>query len=98
MPCTRTGGIGDLYRQFEQIKTRLQADGLFDPERKRPLPRLPRRIGLITSSTGAALRDFLRVLAQRWPLADVLLVPSLVQGDQAAAASAGRALCPVRPR
>ena len=79
------GGVGDLYRQFEETKARLQAEGLFDPERKRPLPTLPRRIGLITSATGAALRDILRVLSQRWPLADVLLVPSLVQGDQAIA-------------
>ncbi|MCO6450687.1 MAG: exodeoxyribonuclease VII large subunit [Caldilineales bacterium] len=77
------GGIGDLYRLFEATKARLQEEGLFDAERKRPLPRLPRRIGLVTSSTGAALRDVLRVLAERWPLADVLLVPSLVQGEQA---------------
>ncbi len=78
-------GVGDLYRQFEQRKARLQAEGLFDPARKRPLPARPRRIGLITSGSGAALRDILRVLAHRWPLADVLLVPSLVQGEQAPA-------------
>lgn len=78
-------GVGDLYRQFEQSKARLQAEGLFDPARKRPLPVRPRRIGLVTSSSGAALRDVLRVLAHRWPLADVLLAPSLVQGEQAPA-------------
>lgn len=79
------GGVGDLYRRFEEIKTRLQAEGLFDLERKRPLPLIPRRIGIITSATGAALRDILQVLDQRWPLADILLAPSLVQGAQAPA-------------
>lgn len=79
------GGVGELYRRFEQTKARLQAEGLFDTARKRPLPPRPRRIGLITSPTGAAVHDFLRVLGERWPLADVLLVPSLVQGDQAPA-------------
>ncbi len=78
-------GVGDLYRQFEEAKARLQAEGLFDPARKRPLPIRPQRIGLVTSGSGAALRDILRVLAQRWPLADVLLVPGLVQGEQAPA-------------
>ncbi|RME83802.1 MAG: exodeoxyribonuclease VII large subunit [Caldilineae bacterium] len=80
------GGLGDLYKRFEEIKARLLAEGLFDAERKRPLPLFPRRIGVVTSATGAALRDILRVLAQRWPLADVLLAPSLVQGAQAPAA------------
>jgi len=80
------GGIGDLYREFDEIKQRLQAEGLFDPARKRPLPALPRRIAVVTSATGAALRDILRVFNQRWPLSDVLLVPSLVQGAQAPAA------------
>lgn len=79
------GGVGELYRRFEQTKARLQAEGLFDPARKRPLPPLPRRIGLVTSPTGAAMHDFLRVLGERWPLADVLVVPSLVQGAQAPA-------------
>lgn len=80
------GGIGELYRRFEESKARLQAEGLFDPARKRPLPPLPRRIGVITSATAAALRDILHVLAGRWPLADVLIAPSLVQGVQAPAA------------
>lgn len=78
--------IGALYLQLEESKQRLQAEGLFDTERKRPLPALPRRIGIVTSATGAALRDMLRVLSQRWPLANVLLAPSLVQGAQAPAA------------
>lgn len=79
------GGIGDIYRRFEETKARLQAEGLFDAARKRPLPLFPRRIAIVTSGTGAALRDFLRVLRQRWPLAEVLLVPSLVQGAEAPA-------------
>lgn len=79
------GGIGEIYQRFEETKARLEAEGLFDPARKRPLPPFPRRIALITSDTGAALRDFLRILRQRWPLADVLLVPSLVQGAEAPA-------------
>ena len=80
------GGVGDLYRRFEELKRRLQAEGLFEQARKRPLPPVPRRIGVVTSATGAALRDILRVLRTRWPLADVLLVPSLVQGADAPAA------------
>ncbi len=80
------GGIGELYRRYEEIKTRLQAEGLLENKRKRPLPALPRRVGLVTSGTGAALRDILRTWQQRWPLIDVLLVPSLVQGVQAPAA------------
>jgi exodeoxyribonuclease VII large subunit len=78
--------IGSLYLQLEESKQRLQAEGLFDTERKRPSPTIPGRIGIVTSATGAALRDILRVLSQRWPLADILLVPSLVQGAQAPAA------------
>ena len=83
---TPEGGIGDLYRRFEALKQALAAEGLFAEARKRPLPALPRRIAVVTSATGAALRDILRVLRQRWPLADVLVVPSLVQGAEAPAA------------
>ncbi|HID32957.1 MAG TPA: exodeoxyribonuclease VII large subunit [Anaerolineae bacterium] len=77
------GGVGELYQRFEALKRQLQAEGLFDEARKRPLPPLPRRIAVVTSATGAALRDILRVLRSRWPLADVLVVPSLVQGAEA---------------
>jgi len=76
-------GIGDLYRQFELLKARLEAEGLFAPERKRPLPCFPRRIGVVTSAGAAALRDILNVLSRRYPLAEVLLSPTLVQGDEA---------------
>ena len=77
------GGVGALYRQFELLKARLQAEGLFDPDRKRPLPEVPHRIGIVTSPTGAALRDMLNVLSRRWPLLEVILAPTQVQGDEA---------------
>jgi len=76
-------GLGRLYLEFEALKRRLAEEGLFDEARKRPLPRLPRRIGVVTSPQAAALRDILRTLSGRYPLADVLLAPTLVQGDEA---------------
>jgi exodeoxyribonuclease VII large subunit len=78
-------GLGALQLAFEQLKKRLQAEGLFDPERKKPLPVLPARIGLITSPRGAAVRDILNVLRRRFPNLRVLLYPVRVQGDGAAA-------------
>jgi exodeoxyribonuclease VII large subunit len=79
----RPAGVGDLYRQFERLKARLEEEGLFAPERKRPLPRFPRCIGVVTSPGAAALRDILNVLSRRFPLTRVLLSPTLVQGDAA---------------
>jgi exodeoxyribonuclease VII large subunit len=79
----RPAGIGDLYRQFELLKARLEAEGLFDVARKRPLPAWPRRLGVVTSPTAAALRDVLNVLSRRYPLIEVLLSPTLVQGSEA---------------
>ena len=76
-------GEGALQREFEQLKARLDAEGLFAPARKRPLPRYAKRIGVITSATGAAIRDVLSVLARRWPLVDVELLPVPVQGRDA---------------
>jgi len=76
-------GEGALQREFEQLKARLDAEGLFDPARKRALPGYARRIGVITSATGAAVRDVLSVLARRWPLADVDVLPVPVQGREA---------------
>ena len=76
-------GEGALQREFEQLKARLDAEGLFEPGRKRALPRFARRIGVITSATGAAVRDVLSVLARRWPLADVEVLPVPVQGREA---------------
>ena len=81
----RPAGVGDLYRQFERLKARLEKEGLFAPERKRPLPRFPRRIGVVTSPGAAALRDIVNVLRRRFPLATLLLSPTLVQGDAAPA-------------
>jgi len=76
-------GVGDLYRRFELLKARLEAEGLFAPERKRPLPRFPHCIGLVTSPAAAALRDIANVLSRRYPLAEVLLAPTPVQGNAA---------------
>jgi exodeoxyribonuclease VII large subunit len=78
-------GLGALQAAFEQLKRTLQAEGLFDAARKRPLPLLPRRIGIITSGDGAALHDMLRILMARHPSARVVVRPARVQGDDAAA-------------
>jgi exodeoxyribonuclease VII large subunit len=77
-------GLGALQRQFEELSAKLSREGLFATQRKRPLPSLPRRIGIITSPTGAAVRDILHVLARRFPAAAVLIYPVPVQGAQAA--------------
>lgn len=78
-------GEGALRRAFEALKVKLHAEGLFDPARKRPLPRFVQRLAVITSSTGAAVRDVVSVLARRWPLFEVDVLPSLVQGAEAPA-------------
>lgn len=77
-------GEGELRRRFEELKQRLAEEGLFDQERKRPLPTLPRRIGVITSPSGAAIRDILSVLARRFPAVPVIIYPVAVQGEAAA--------------
>jgi len=76
-------GVGALYLAFEQLKQKLGTEGLFDPSRKRPLPEYPKRIALITSPTGAAVRDVLRILKNRYPLARVRILPVAVQGAEA---------------
>jgi exodeoxyribonuclease VII large subunit len=78
-------GVGALQLAFEQLKKKLEAEGLFDPARKRPLPRLPRRIGIVTSPSGAAIRDVLHVLKRRFDGLAVTIYPVRVQGDVAAA-------------
>src|SRR5215472_1957357 len=95
-------GVGALKREFERLKTRLAAEGLFALERKRPLPRFPQRIGVITSPSGAALHDILKILARSFPPAAVLIYPAPVQGAAAApaliaalAAAGARAECDV---
>ncbi len=79
----RPAGEGRLFRQFLRLKARLEAEGLFDPERKQPLPAWPRRIGVVTSPGAAALRDVVHVLRRRFPLAELVLSPTPVQGEAA---------------
>ena len=82
-------GVGDLYVAFEQLKKKLQAEGLFDPTHKKPLPPFPQRIAIVTSAAGAAIHDMLRILGKRYPLAKVILLPVRVQGVEAPAEIAG---------
>lgn len=77
-------GVGALYIAYEQLKAKLGAEGLFDESKKKPLPRYPMRIGVITSPTGAAIRDIINILGRRFPIAETVLYPSLVQGEGAA--------------
>lgn len=84
-------GAGALNLAFEQLKAKLQAEGLFDPIYKKAIPRMPRKVALVTSPTGAAVRDMIRILGRRWPLAEVTLYPAQVQG-QGAADSIARAI------
>ncbi len=76
-------GIGALYLAYEQLKEKLSAEGLFDEEFKKPLPQYPKSVGVITSPTGAAVRDIINVIGRRYPIAKIYLYPSLVQGDGA---------------
>lgn len=77
-------GIGNLYFLYEQLKKKLEAEGLFDKSKKKPIPKIPNKIGIITAPTGAAIKDILSTLKRRWPLAETILFPSLVQGKEAA--------------
>ena len=95
----RPKGAGQLQQRFEELKRRLAAEGLFDPAVKRKLPFLPRCVGIVTSPTGAAIQDFLRVLHRRFPNMPVLVAPARVQGEGAAAGgglAANRPLAAVR--
>lgn len=76
-------GVGDLYAAFEQLKAKLAAQGLFDPAHKKPIPKYPKVIGIVTSSAGAAIHDMLRILRKRYPLCQVRLLPVRVQGAEA---------------
>lgn len=77
-------GIGNLYVAFEQLKEKLSKEGLFNKEHKRPIRRIPRKIGIVTASTGAAIRDILTTIKRRYPVCETILFPSLVQGSDAA--------------
>ena len=76
-------GIGDLFQAFEELKKKLELEGLFNPLNKKEIPNMPKKIGLVTSSTGAAVRDIITVTKRRFPIADILIYPVLVQGVQA---------------
>lgn len=77
-------GVGNLYIAFEQLKKKLEQEGLFDPKHKKKIPKIPNTIGIITAPTGAAIKDILSTIKRRWPLAKTILFPSLVQGEEAA--------------
>lgn len=77
-------GVGNLYVAFEQLKKKLEAEGLFEPSRKKQVPKIPETIGIITAPTGAAIKDILSTIKRRWPIAKTILFPSLVQGAEAA--------------
>ncbi|TCN22920.1 exodeoxyribonuclease VII large subunit [Mesobacillus foraminis] len=81
----QTDGVGDLFLAFEQLKERLEKEGLFSQRYKKPLPRHPQTVGVITSPTGAAIRDIITTIKRRYPVANILIIPALVQGDQGAA-------------
>ncbi|MBQ3792004.1 MAG: exodeoxyribonuclease VII large subunit, partial [Clostridia bacterium] len=76
-------GVGSLAIAFDQLKKKLAAEGLFDEARKKPIPRFPRRVGVITSTSGAALRDILNITKRRYPLCEILICPATVQGSEA---------------
>ena len=77
-------GLGNLYIEFEKLKKKLAAEGLFDQEKKKPIPKTPKRVGIVTASTGAAIRDILTTIKRRYPICETILFPSLVQGADAA--------------
>lgn len=79
----REDGVGNLYQLFEQLKKKLNEEGLFNPAHKKKIPRIPRKIGVITAPTGAAVRDIISTINKRFPLCEIIIFPSLVQGDGA---------------
>ena len=79
----KSDGIGDLYLAYEKLKAELEKEGLFDPSHKMPIPRFPKTIGVITSPTGAAIRDIINTVSRRYPLASIILYPAIVQGEDA---------------
>lgn len=76
-------GVGNLYIAYEQLKKKLESEGLFDQKYKKPIPKIPNKIGVVTAPTGAAIKDIISTIKRRWPLAEIYLFPSLVQGEDA---------------
>ena len=76
-------GIGNLYIAYEQLKKKLQEEGLFDEKYKKPIPKIPNRVGVVTAPTGAAIKDIISTIKRRWPLTEIYLFPALVQGEDA---------------
>ena len=76
-------GVGNLYIAYEQLKKKLEAEGLFDERFKKPIPKIPKRVGVVTAPTGAAIKDIISTIKRRWPLTEIYLFPSLVQGEMA---------------
>lgn len=77
-------GVGNLYIAYEQLKKKLEANGLFDKDKKKPIPKIPKKVGVITAPTGAAIRDIISTIKRRFPLTEIILLPALVQGAEAA--------------
>ncbi len=77
-------GVGELYIAYEQLKKQLESEGLFSPEHKKPIPPFPQKVGVVTASTGAAVRDIINVITRRYPMAEIVLYPAQVQGTGAA--------------
>ena len=77
-------GVGELYIAYEQLKKQLEEEGLFRPEHKKPIPKFPKRVGVVTASTGAAVRDIINVITRRYPMAEIVIYPAQVQGVGAA--------------
>ena len=78
----KTDGVGDLFVAYEQLKKKLEQEGLFSPKYKKPIPKYPKAVGIVTSPTGAAIRDILTTIKRRYPITKVLIFPALVQGEQ----------------
>ena len=76
-------GIGNLYIAYEQLKKKLESEGLFDPLRKKQIPKIPLKVGVVTAPTGAAIKDIISTIKRRWPLTEIYLFPALVQGESA---------------
>lgn len=79
----KDSGLGDLYKEFEKLKKKLEAEGLFNEQSKKPIPFMPKKVGVVTSSTGAAIKDIITVIQRRFPPCEILIYPTLVQGIQA---------------